>query len=247
MQKLLRLELLEHCHDDTAGHLGLQKTWDRVKIRFFWPGIFAFVRKYVPSCVYCQTRNVPTSVEAGLLQAVPLPPTAFQKVSVALTGSLPWSHNRYRYMVVVVDHYSKYAITGLLRSKEADEVAEWFIRSVIFTYSMPRSVLPDLGSEFYNRVLDGIFVIMGIMHIHKTPYNPQSNAQVERNHQKQNKIFPYILRQTIKTEQIFCLLPSLHTIRPSTILTNVSIFYAVLKKTDHARRFNPHNLSFTPL
>lgn len=48
---------------------------------------------------------------------------------------------------------------------------------------MPKIVLSDMGIKFCNRILDGIFLIMGIKHIHTTPYFPPSNAQVKRHRQ----------------------------------------------------------------
>lgn len=37
--KQLKLDVLRACHDDiTAGHLGENKTLDKIQSRFFWPG-----------------------------------------------------------------------------------------------------------------------------------------------------------------------------------------------------------------
>lgn len=42
----LRPRILDALHDDpTAGHLGFQKTYDRVRGRFFWPGLSTSVAK----------------------------------------------------------------------------------------------------------------------------------------------------------------------------------------------------------
>lgn len=72
--------------------------------------------------------------------------------------------------------------TGLPHNREAGGVAKWFIRLVILTYAMPKSVVSDLGTGFCNSVLDGLFAIVGIKYIHTKPYHPQANAQVEGNH-----------------------------------------------------------------
>ncbi|GFY79683.1 transposon Ty3-I Gag-Pol polyprotein [Trichonephila inaurata madagascariensis] len=43
--KHLRLEILQHFHDaSTAGHLGFSKTYDRIRKRFFWPGMYRSVQ-----------------------------------------------------------------------------------------------------------------------------------------------------------------------------------------------------------
>ncbi|UYV79612.1 hypothetical protein LAZ67_18000031, partial [Cordylochernes scorpioides] len=44
--KHLRLELLKSLHDaPTAGHLGFSKTYERVKNKYFWPGLLRDIRK----------------------------------------------------------------------------------------------------------------------------------------------------------------------------------------------------------
>ncbi|UYV79319.1 RRM1 [Cordylochernes scorpioides] len=45
--KHLRLELLKSLHDaPTAGHLGISKTYERVKNKYFWPGLLRDIRKF---------------------------------------------------------------------------------------------------------------------------------------------------------------------------------------------------------
>ncbi|GBN17393.1 Retrovirus-related Pol polyprotein from transposon 17.6 [Araneus ventricosus] len=46
--KHLRLDIVRHFHDaPTAGHLGFIKTYDRLRKRFYWPGLYRSVRNYV--------------------------------------------------------------------------------------------------------------------------------------------------------------------------------------------------------
>lgn len=117
-----------------------------------------------------------------------MPSNAFQMVCVDLTAIVPWSHDHYHCMVVIVDHHSKYIITGPLRCKVAGEVAKWPMSSVILSYSMPKFVASDLRTELCRHVLDVLFAIMGIKDIHTTLYRPRSNAHVERNPQTTERI-----------------------------------------------------------
>lgn len=56
--KSLRTEVIRHCHEDiTAGHLGIRRTWEKVRRRYFWPEMFSHVTKYVATCPECQTRK----------------------------------------------------------------------------------------------------------------------------------------------------------------------------------------------
>lgn len=53
-----RREILEQCHDArTSGHLGVSKTLERVRNRFYWTGLQSDVRSYVTGCPQCRKRK----------------------------------------------------------------------------------------------------------------------------------------------------------------------------------------------
>ena len=50
-----RLKVLRLGHESAfAGHLGVKKPFDCIVYNFYWPGIFARVRRYCASCDICQ-------------------------------------------------------------------------------------------------------------------------------------------------------------------------------------------------
>lgn len=54
-----RREILEQCHDArTSGHLGVSKTLERVRNRFYWTGLQSDVRSYVTGCPQCRKRRI---------------------------------------------------------------------------------------------------------------------------------------------------------------------------------------------
>lgn len=109
----LRPIILEAFHDDaTAGHFGFQKTYERIRSRFFWPGLSTSVAKYVASCTSCQHRKRSTSRPAGLLQPLPCPSVPFDTVGIDLYGPLPPTSAGYRWIVTAVDHLTRYAETA---------------------------------------------------------------------------------------------------------------------------------------
>ena len=59
--------ILQACHDDTtAGHLGENRTYDKVAQRYFWNGIFRDVERYVKACPDCQSRKKGRYQKPGL-------------------------------------------------------------------------------------------------------------------------------------------------------------------------------------
>ncbi|KAH8338901.1 hypothetical protein KR059_011070, partial [Drosophila kikkawai] len=63
-----RQRVLEECHDHpTAGHLGIRKTSNRVAQRYYWPGLFRDVARYVRHCTSCQKFKVSQEKPAGMM------------------------------------------------------------------------------------------------------------------------------------------------------------------------------------
>ncbi|GFU64097.1 transposon Ty3-I Gag-Pol polyprotein [Trichonephila clavipes] len=85
--KHLRADILRHFHDaPTAGHLGFAKTYDRIRKRFYWPGMYRNVVRYVMHCRECQRRKSVPQRPPGRL--VPIPPAIapFHRIGI----DLPW-------------------------------------------------------------------------------------------------------------------------------------------------------------
>ena len=54
-------EILSEAHDSPwSGHLGVTRTLEKVKERFFWPGMTVDVSAYVKSCSLCSQKKSPT-------------------------------------------------------------------------------------------------------------------------------------------------------------------------------------------
>ncbi|UYV63208.1 K02A2.6-like, partial [Cordylochernes scorpioides] len=68
--KQMRHEILKDVHDTPmAGHLGFAKTYDRVRKRFYWPGLYRTVSQYIAHCKECQRRKGVPQKPPGLLAA----------------------------------------------------------------------------------------------------------------------------------------------------------------------------------
>ncbi|GFU95480.1 hypothetical protein TNCV_4788151 [Trichonephila clavipes] len=88
--KHLRADILRHFHDaPTAGHLGFAKTYDRIRKRFYWPGMYRNVVRYVMHCRECQRRKSVPQRPPGRL--VPIPPATapFHRIGIDLLGRFP--------------------------------------------------------------------------------------------------------------------------------------------------------------
>ncbi|GJY39101.1 retrovirus-related pol polyprotein from transposon TNT 1-94 [Tanacetum coccineum] len=92
------------------------------------------------------------------------------------------SINEKRYVLVIVDDYSRYTWVHFLRSKdEAPEVIKTFLKKITVLLQAPViMVRTDNGTEFKNQVLQEYFNSVGISHQASSVRTPQQKGVVER-------------------------------------------------------------------
>lgn len=176
----LRHEVLRSLHDDaTAGHLSFYKTYDRIRRRYFWPRLYSTVYKYVSSCIPCQRRK-PSPPSAGLLQPLLPPHAPFDRVGIDLLGPFPASPTGNKWVVVAIDHLTRYVETAPLRSGSSEEIANFFIHSLLLRHGAPRVLVSDRGRPFLARLLQDILQACSVVHRPTSAYHPQTNGLTER-------------------------------------------------------------------
>nr|GFA46161.1 integrase, catalytic region, zinc finger, CCHC-type, peptidase aspartic, catalytic [Tanacetum cinerariifolium] len=90
-----------------------------------------------------------------------------------------------RYVLVIVDDYSRYTWTCFLRSKdETPEVLIDFLRLIQRgLQAQVREVRTDKGMEFLNQALHAYYAVEGIQHQTSVARTPEQNGVVERRNQ----------------------------------------------------------------
>nr|GEZ70481.1 retrovirus-related Pol polyprotein from transposon TNT 1-94 [Tanacetum cinerariifolium] len=91
------------------------------------------------------------------------------------------SINGKKYILVIVDDYSRYTWTLFLRSKdETPKVLKDFLTMIQRNLQAPVIVRTDRGTEFLNKTLNAFFKEEGIEHQTSTARTPEQNGVVER-------------------------------------------------------------------
>lgn len=179
--KELRNEVLTQAHDSImAGHLGTQKTLDRILLSFYWPGVGADVKRFCRSCDICQRVVHKGKVVKVPLERTPVIETPFDRVSIDLIGPMsPASERGNRYVLVVVDHASRYPEAIPLRFIDTVTIAEALLE-IFSRVGFPREILSDRGTQFTAELMREITRLVNIKQLFTTPYNPKCNGMVER-------------------------------------------------------------------
>ncbi|CAG2220461.1 unnamed protein product [Mytilus edulis] len=99
----IKQAVVEQYHDKN-GHMGIDKTFDSIRQKYFWPNMFKELYSYVTTCVPCQSRNL-QKVRAPI-QETKIPPYPFCHVGVDLSGPYPTTMSGNRYIIGFIDLYS---------------------------------------------------------------------------------------------------------------------------------------------
>ncbi|GFU33041.1 hypothetical protein TNCV_4156101 [Trichonephila clavipes] len=173
--KHLRADILRHFHDaPTAGHLGFAKTYDRIRKRFYWPGMY---------------RNVVRSHPPAI--------APFHRIGIDLLGRFPKSAHGNKWIIVCTDYSTRYAITKALPTAEVDEIAKFLLKEIVLRHGAPRVIITDRGAVFRSRLVSSLVDLCNIDHRFTTAYHPQTNGLTERF----NKTLADMLSMYVDVEQ----------------------------------------------
>ena len=193
-EKTLQRRLLYLAHDvPESGHLGREKTYNRLRERYFWPTMYRDTKLYIRDCLACRKRKTtkPNKEQIPLRPSEPIAPNF--RVGIDLVGPLPKSTRKNVYILVMTDYFTKWSEAVPIRNKRASTVADALYKYWYCVYGIPTEIRSDQGKEFTNTLLQRLHTRLQVRHCVTTTYYPQANGQVERfNRTLVNSISHYV-------------------------------------------------------
>lgn len=176
----LRTNILELNHDiPIAGHLGGEKTYEKVKKSFYWYGMKNEIDLYVKGCSKCTQNKKYGKTSRHPLQinqaGVPL-----ERVHIDFLGPLPISKQGNTCVLVISDSFTKWLELVALPDQTAEETAKALVNQFIARLGCPLAILTDQGTNFEADLFQALCAMLKIKKLRTTPYRPQANGQAER-------------------------------------------------------------------
>ena len=196
----LRSRVVTQYHDDN-GHMGIDKTFDAIRAKYFWPSMYKQLYEYVSSCVPCQRRS--SRKTHPPLQQTDIPPYPFAKIGLDLSGPYPESLSGNKYIISFVDLYSGWPEAFAVPDKSAGNVVHLLIDEIVPRFGCPLQIITDNGTENINRVMKETLETLNISHVTTSYYHPQSNAKVERFHRTLHDVLAKKLENDTSTWDIY--------------------------------------------
>lgn len=176
-----RANVLADLHDaPTAGHFGVERTLERLRTRYYWPGMRAYVANYIKQCVPCQRYKVDTRKPAGLVQT-PATARRFDVTAIDLFGPLPETKDGNRWIFIIEDVCSRWVELFALKAATSAECAKILINEIYFRFGTSRRVISDNGVQWISDVMQQVCHTMGIAQDLTPLYHPQSNPIERKN------------------------------------------------------------------
>ncbi|CAF4895233.1 unnamed protein product [Pieris macdunnoughi] len=172
--------ILEMFHDGSSGgHLGVKRTLLKIKERFYWIHCREDVEDWIRKCKACAAVKGPqTRTRAGMKQYNVGAP--WERIAVDIAGPFPLTEKGNKYIMVVMDYFTKWPEVFAIPNQEAVTVAEILVNDVFSRFGVPLEIHSDQGRNFESLLFQEVCRLMGIHKTRTTPYHPQSDGMVER-------------------------------------------------------------------
>lgn len=175
LPQTLRLPVLHSLHDE-MGHLGIERTLELARSRFYWPKMSSDVESKVKKCPRCVKRKSQPERAAPLVNIQTSHP--MELVCMDFLSIEPDSHN-FKDILVITDHFTKYAVAIPTKDQKAVTVAKCLWEQFLIHYGFPERLHSDQGRDFESQIIKELCALVGIKKVRTSPYHPRGNP-VER-------------------------------------------------------------------
>src|SRR6266540_4457578 len=141
IQNFQVIPLLQVLHDSpTAGHAGVNKIFQVVQQCYYWSQMFENIRNYVKTYDDCQRRG--GLQKNNIIHLIPVK-VLFQRTGIDIIGLLTITRWGNRYIVTVMDYFTKWPIAKALKEATAKAVSKFIYQKIICEHGCPEVLQSD--------------------------------------------------------------------------------------------------------
>ena len=170
-----RERALQGVHND-VGHLGSERALHLARARFYWPKMARDIEEKCKKCERCFRRKAVPQKAAPLENISATYPLELLCMDYL---SLEPDNRDTRNILVITDHFTKFAVAVPTRDQKARTVAKALWENFIVHYGFPSRLLSDQGRDFESKTIRELCTLIGADKVRTTPYHPRGNP-VER-------------------------------------------------------------------
>jgi len=169
-----------HC-SLAGGHGGYFRTVHLVQCDYWWPGLTAFVCRFVAGCATCQANKVNTHLTVpGLCPISSSASRPFQQISCDMIMNLPLSSD-FDSVLVMVDHGLTKGVIFIPCHKAIDTagITALFFKYIFAHFGLHDKVISDHGPQFAFAFAKKLARLLDYDITLSTAYHPQTDGESE--------------------------------------------------------------------
>ena len=133
----------------TGGHLGVARTTARMLECFYWPCLRKIVANFICRCLTCEYFK--PSKENTKAQLQPIESNKpWELIELDFIGPLTETGNNNKYILSVVDHFSKFAVAYATQKQDSRTVVDCLTK-LFSEFGAPIRIVSDQGRCFVSR------------------------------------------------------------------------------------------------
>ena len=196
----LRPAIAKALHDD-LGHCGHERTYATARTRYFFPGMYSFLKEHIRTCLTCQQIKRPQPGESVPIINMPIQlPLNYWVIdfhgpfvpSPAQGHELTSCCAPFKYVLTIIDSASMWPELVPVPDLSATTVCDALFDNVVARIGLPRgiSLQSDCGAGFISKLTALWAKTFGIIQRFSAPYHASTNHRAEH--------FALTLHQSLK-------------------------------------------------
>ena len=155
-----------------AGHLGVKKTTNKIKQKFYWCRLKDSVKLWICNCTLCGVRKSNRRVNKSQPQNYQVG-ASMDRVATDILGPFPQSESDNRYVLLMGDAYA-------IPEFSAKTVAQKLVYEFFSRFCTPFDLHSDQGRNYESQLFKEVCELLEVNKTRSSPYHPQSNGMIER-------------------------------------------------------------------
>lgn len=134
-----------------GGHLTGQRTLEKIKDCFIWPGMNTDIKNFCQPCPQCQS-TAPHCPAPAPLVPLPIISVPFERVGMDLVDPLLKSAQGHEYILVIMDYTTHYPEVVPFRKATSENNAQELVL-LLFCVGLPKDLLTYQGTPFVSNLI----------------------------------------------------------------------------------------------
>ena len=186
-----------HCDEIGPSHYGSSKSFEKLRLHFFWRGMHTDLMRFIQKCEKCQKLKNPVGhlrIKTPYLSR----PNSTKPWDVVSTDVMQLCEtvSGNKWVLIIVDTFSRWIEAVALSQVNGISVSETLVHQVICRHGCPSTLICDNASYYVHGEFPRLCQSMGIRAAPVAAYHPEANGIAEA----KVKALKLLLRSLVQSE-----------------------------------------------